>query len=78
MKVVRVPAKTNPTYVLSRLTIGDQRYRERDVAEKYVNFTEKAVPKAITMGKKIVSFTKRPSDVTSSTMFFSKIIHLVC
>ena len=30
------------------------------------------------MGKKIVSFTKRPSDVTSSTMFFSKIIHLVC
>ena len=28
--------------------------------------------------EKIVCFTKRPSDVTSSTMFFSKIIHLVC
>ena len=49
-KVIHMPGKTNPADVLSRLPIRAQAPRERNIAEKYINFiAERAVPKAMTL-----------------------------
>ena len=42
--------KTNPADVLSRLPLENQPFRERNIAEEYINYvTVNAVPKAITL-----------------------------
>lgn len=42
--------KTNPADVLSRLPLENQPFRERNIAEEYINYvTVNAVPKALTL-----------------------------
>ena len=49
-KVVHMAGKTNPADVLSRLPLDNQPFRERNIAEEYINYvTVNAVPKAITL-----------------------------
>ena len=49
-KVVHMAGKTNPADVLSRLPLENQPFRERNIAEEYINYvTVNAVPKAITL-----------------------------
>ena len=48
--VIHMPGKTNPADVLSRLPLGAQSPRERNIAEEYIHFiTQKAVPKSMTL-----------------------------
>ena len=48
--VVHMPGKTNPADVLSRLPLNDQPFRERNIAEEYINYvTLNAMPKALTL-----------------------------
>ena len=49
-KVVHMAGKTDPADVLSRLPLKNQPFRERDIAEEYINYvTVNAVPKALTL-----------------------------
>ena len=49
-KVVHMTGKTNPADVLSRLPLENQPFRERNIAEEYINYvTANAVPKALTL-----------------------------
>ena len=49
-KVVHMAGKTNPADVLSRLLLENQPFRERNIAEEYINYvTVNAVPKALTL-----------------------------
>jgi len=58
-KVVHMAGKTNPADVLSRLPLENQPFRERNIAEEYINYvTVNAVPKAITL-KQIACATER-------------------
>lgn len=42
--------KTNPADVLSRLPLDNQPFRERNIAEEYINYvTMNAIPKALTL-----------------------------
>ena len=48
--VVHMAGKTNPADVLSRLPLENQPFRERNIAEEYINYvTVNAVPKALTL-----------------------------
>ena len=49
-KVVHMAGKTNPADVVSRLPLENQPFRERNIAEEYINYvTVNAVPKALTL-----------------------------
>lgn len=53
--------KTNPADVLSRLPLDNQPFRERNIAEEYINYvTMNAVPKALTL-EEITSATQGDS-----------------
>ncbi|KAK3738593.1 hypothetical protein QZH41_009884, partial [Actinostola sp. cb2023] len=48
--IAHMAGKTNPADVLSRLPLDDQPFRERNIAEEYINYvTVNAVPKALTL-----------------------------
>ena len=56
--IVHMAGKTNPADVLSRLPLDNQPFRERSIAEEYINYvTMNAVPKALTL-EEIASATK--------------------
>ena len=56
--VVHIAGKTNPADVLSRLPLENQPFRERNIAEEYINcVTVNAVPKALTL-EQIVNATE--------------------
>ena len=56
--IVHMVGKTNPTDVLSRLPLENQPFRERNIAEEYINYvTINAVPKTLTL-EEIASATK--------------------
>ena len=48
--IMHMAGKTNPADVLSRLPLENQPFRERNIAEEYINYvTTNAVPKALTL-----------------------------
>ena len=56
--IVHMAGKTNPADVLSRLPLENQPFRERNIAEEYINYvTINAVPKALSL-EQIASATK--------------------
>ena len=56
--IVHMAGKTNPADVLSRLPLENQPFRERNIAEEYINYvTINAVPKSLTL-EEIASETK--------------------
>lgn len=56
--IVHMAGKTNPADVLSRLPLDNQPFRERNIAEEYINYVAmNAVPKALTL-EQIVTATE--------------------
>ena len=48
--IVHMAGKTNPADILSRLPLDNQPFRERDIAEEYINYVaSNAVPKALSL-----------------------------
>ena len=48
--IVHMAGKTNPADVLSRFPLDNQPFRERDIAEEYINYVaSNAVPKALSL-----------------------------